>query len=42
MKFYLFDLDLDSITLVFKLDIDIVKMCLLKMKFLALMVQKIL
>ena len=35
MKFYLFDLDLDLMTLVFKYDLDIVKMYVLKMTFLA-------
>ena len=35
MRFYSFDLDHDPLTLVFKLDLDIVKLlCVLKMKFL--------
>ena len=41
MKFYLFDLDLNPVTLVLTLDLDIIKMCELKMRFLASVVQKL-
>ena len=41
IKIYLFDFDLDLMTLVFKHDLDIVKMYILKMKFLASVVQKL-
>ena len=35
------DLDLDTVTFVLELDIDMVKTCILKIKFLAPVVQKL-
>ena len=41
MAKYVFDLDLDRVTFVLELDLDMVKTCILKIKFLAPVVQKL-